>query len=158
TLKKKIMNYSTLKKGLAASFVALLGVVTLAEAQDATTSSSSAKVFGGRGQYRTWSIGVNGGVLSPFLAIGGTNDFTKADVNLGYGISLRKQLGHAFGLEGNVLRGKISGTNEAGKAGALPGISSFETELGYSADLRGVVNVATVDFLRRENSVNFFVT
>ncbi len=153
------MNYSTLKKGLAASFVALLGVSTLASAQDATTtSSSSAKVFGGRGQYRTWSIGVNGGVLSPFLAIGGTNDFTEADVNLGYGISLRKQLGHAFGLEGNIFRGKVSGTNEAGKPNAIPGLTEFETELAYSADLRGVVNVATVDFLRRENSVNFFVT
>lgn len=151
------MNYSTLKKGLAASFVALMGVTTLASAQDATTSSS-AKVFGGRGQYRTWSIGVNAGVLSPFIAIGGTNDFTNAEVNLGYGISLRKQLGHAFGLEGNIFRGKVSGTNEDGGPSALPGLSEFQTEIGYSADLRGVVNVATVDFLRRENSVNFFVT
>ena len=61
------MNYSTLKKGLAVSFVALMGVTSLASAQDATTTSSSAKVFGGRGQYRTWSIGVNAGVLSPLL-------------------------------------------------------------------------------------------
>src|SRR5690606_3330898 len=103
------MNYSTLKKGLAASFVALLGVTTLAEAQE---TASSAKVFGGRGQYRTWSIGVNAGVLSPFIATGGSNDFSNFDVNLGYGISLRKQLGHAFGLEGNVFRGKVSGTNK----------------------------------------------
>nr|WP_121274010.1 OmpA family protein [Pedobacter schmidteae] len=151
------MNYSTLKKGLAASFVALMGVTTLASAQDATTSSS-AKVFGGRGQYRTWSLGVNGGVLSPFVAIGGSNDFTNFDVNLGYGISLRKQLGHAFGLEGNIFRGKVSGTNKDATGGAVNGISSFETEIGYAADIRGVVNVATVDFLRRENSVNFFVT
>lgn len=151
------MNYSTLKKGLAASFVALMGVTTLASAQDATTSSS-AKVFGGRGQYRTWSFGVNAGVLSPFVVTGGSNDVTNFDVNLGYGVSLRKQLGHAFGLEGNVFRGKISGTNKDATGGAVAGVSSFETELAYSADLRGVVNVATVDFLRRENSVNFFVT
>ena len=111
TLKKKIMNYSTLKKGLAVSFVALMGATTLATAQDSTATTSSAKVFGGRGQYRTWSIGVNAGVLSPFLVIGGSNDFTNQDVNLGYGISLKKQLGHAFGLEGNIFRGKVSGTN-----------------------------------------------
>jgi OOP family OmpA-OmpF porin len=154
TLKKKIMNYSTLKKGLAASFVALMGVTTLASAQDATTSSS-AKVFGGRGQYRTWSIGVNAGVLSPFVATGGTNDFSNFDVNLGYGLSLRKQLGHAFGLEGNIFRGKVSGTNKDFPA---RNPKEFSTEIAYSADLRGVVNVATVDFLRRENSVNFFVT
>jgi OOP family OmpA-OmpF porin len=153
------MNYSTLKKGLAASFVALLGVTTLAEAQE---TASSAKVFGGRGQYRTWSLGVNAGVLSPFVAIGGTNDFSNFDANLGYGISLRKQLGHAFGLEGNIFRGKISGTNKDAfaKGIALPAVSpkEFSTELNYAADIRAVVNVATVDFLRRENSVNFFVT
>jgi OOP family OmpA-OmpF porin len=154
TLKKKIMNYSTLKKSLAVSFVALMGVTSLANAQDSTGTSSSAKVFGGRGQYRSWSFGINGGVLSPFVAIGGTNDFNKMDVNLGYGISLRKQLGHAFGIEGNIFRGKVSGSSK--NASASP--KEFETEIGYSADIRGVVNVATVDFLRRENSVNFFVT
>ncbi|HKG08173.1 MAG TPA: hypothetical protein VKB19_17035, partial [Pedobacter sp.] len=161
TLKKKIMNYSTLKKGLAVSFVALMGMTSIASAQDSTMTSSSAKVFGGRGQYRTWSLGVNGGVLSPFVAIGGTNDFKNWKPELGYGISLRKQLGHAFGIEGNVFRGKLSGDNEdlnASGVDPVTGNSSFETEIGYAADIRGVVNVATVDFLRRENSVNFFVT
>ncbi len=152
------MNYSTLKKGLAVSFVALMGATTLATAQDSTATTSSAKVFGGRGQYRTWSIGVNAGVLSPFLVIGGSNDFTNQDVNLGYGVSLKKQLGHAFGLEGNIFRGKVSGTNSDAVGGSQFGVREFETKIGYSADLRGVVNVATVDFLRRENSVNFFVS
>ncbi|WP_316837478.1 OmpA family protein [Pedobacter nutrimenti] len=153
------MNYSTLKKGLAVSFVALMGATTLVNAQDAPAASpSSAKVFGGRGQYRTWSIGVNAGVLSPFVAIGGSNDFKNAEVNLGYGLSLKKQLGHAFGLEGNIFRGKISGTNKDMPGGVANGVKSFETDLAYAADLRGVVNVATVDFLRRENSVNFFVS
>ncbi|MFN0291444.1 OmpA family protein [Pedobacter helvus] len=152
------MNYSTLKKGVAASLVALMGATSLVSAQDAPATSSSAKVFGGRGQYRTWSLGVNAGVLAPVVLTGGSNDFTNWDVNLGYGISLRKQLGHAFGLEGNVFRGKLSGNNEDAPGGAKMGVREFETELAYSADLRGVVNVATVDFLRRENSVNFFVT
>lgn len=147
------MNYSTLKKGVAASLVALVGVSSLASAQDAPATSSSAKVFGGRAQYRTWSLGVNAGVLAPVVLTGGSNDYSNWDVNLGYGISLRKQLGHAFGLEGNIFRGKLSGHNEkAGNQG------KFETELQYAVDLRGVANVATVDFLRRENSVNFFVT
>jgi len=148
------MNYSTLKKGVAASLVALIGATSLVSAQDAPATTSSAKVFGGRAQYRTWSLGVNAGVLAPVVVTGGSNDFSNWDVNLGYGVSLRKQLGHAFGLEGNVFRGKLSGHNE--KRG-FPN-QTFETEIAYSTDLRGVVNVATVDFLRRENSVNFFVT
>lgn len=152
------MNYSTLKKGLAVSFVALMGATSLVSAQDSTMTTSNAKVFGGRGQYRTWTIGVNAGVMSPFVVIGGSNDFTNQEVNLGYGISLKKQLGHAFGLEGNIFRGKVSATNKDAAGGAQFGVRQSETEIGYAADLRGVVNVATVDFLRRENSVNFFVT
>ena len=147
------MNYSTFKKSVAASLVALVGVATLATAQDAPATTSSAKVFGGRAQYRTWSLGVNGGVLAPVNAIGGSNDYSNWDVNLGYGLSLRKQLGHAFGLEANVFRGKLSGNDEKRSTTA-----KFETDLQYSVDVRGVVNVATVDFIRRENAVNFFVT
>jgi len=154
------MNYSTLKKSVALSLVALTGVASLAVAQEtpATTSTSSTKVFGGRGQYRTWSIGVNGGVLAPIVAIGGSNDFNKWDVNLGYGLNIRKQLGHSFALELNGLRGKVSGSNDAALQGAGSTAKEFETELQYAVDLRGVVNVGSIDFLRRENSVGFFVT
>ncbi|TDG37140.1 OmpA family protein [Pedobacter changchengzhani] len=152
------MNYSTLKKSLALSLVALTGVASLAVAQDMPAMTSSAKTFGGRAQYRTWSIGVNGGVLAPIVAIGGTNDFNRWDVNLGYGLNIRKQLGHSFALELNGLRGKVSGSNDMSIQGAASTDKSFETQLQYAADLRAVVNVGSIDFLRRENSVGFFVT
>ncbi|RZK41253.1 MAG: OmpA family protein [Pedobacter sp.] len=152
------MNYSTLKKGLAASLVVLMGATSLVSAQDAPAApSSSAKVFGGRAQYRTWSLGVNAGVTTPIVLLGGRNDFTNWDVNLGYGVSVRKQLGHAFGLEANVMRGTLSGNNKEAAGGVQFGVRDFETKIGYAADLRGVINVATVDFLRRENSVNFIL-
>lgn len=149
------MNYSTLKKSVALSLVALTGVASLAVAQDAPATTSAVKVFGGRGQYRTWSIGVHGGVLMPVVAIGGSNDFNKWDANLGYGLNIRKQLGHSFGLELNGTRGKLSGNNDGI---SNPAVKDFETELQYAVDLRGVVNVGSIDFLRRENSVGFFLT
>ncbi len=149
------MNYSTLKKSVALSLVALTGVASLAVAQDAPATSSAVKVFGGRGQYRTWSIGVHGGVLMPVVAIGGSNDFNKWDANLGYGLNIRKQLGHSFGLELNGTRGKLSGNNDGL---SNPAIKEFETQLQYAVDLRGVVNLGSIDFLRRENSVGFFLT
>jgi len=153
------MNYSTLKKSVALSLVALTGVATLAVAQDAPATTSGTKVFGGRGQYRTWSIGVNGGVLAPVVAIGGSNDFNKWDVNLGYGLNIRKQLGHSFALELAGVRGKVSGSNDFSTTGAgTSTVREFETELQYAVDLRGVVNLGSIDFLRRENSVGFFLT
>ncbi|RZK13511.1 MAG: OmpA family protein, partial [Pedobacter sp.] len=151
------MNYSTLKKSVALSLVALTGVATLAVAQDAPATTSSTKVFGGRGQYRTWSIGVNAGVLAPVVAIGGTNDFNKWDVNLGYGLNIRKQLGHSFALELAGVRGKVSGSNNS-VLSPNSTVREFETELQYAVDLRGVVNLGSIDFLRRENSVGFFLT
>jgi len=158
------MNYSTLKKTVVLSIASLMSVVA-AHAQtssDSTTTVApgSSKVFGGRAQYRTWSIGVNAGALSPTIPFG-SDDFTNSKTELGYGLSIRKQLGHAFGLQLDGVRGKISGDNSRNRSGASngsrEGYTAFTTDLGYSATLSGIANVATVDFLHRDNSVNFFV-
>ncbi|MBL4674902.1 MAG: OmpA family protein [Mucilaginibacter sp.] len=164
------MNYSTLRKSVASTFAAMLvaGVVSAqtdstATAPAATTTTTTttdstmsatttnAKVFGGRGQYRTWSIGFNAGVTSPTMATGGSlNDYQNNKIELGYGISFRDQLGHNFGLQLDVRGGKVSGDNNTNPA-------AYSTKF-YQATLSGVVNVATIDFIRRKNSVNFFLT
>jgi len=151
------MNYSTLKKALVFSLVAALGLSEVSFAQDAT--SSSAKVFGGRSQYRTWNLGVNAGVLAPLVAIGGTNDFSKWSPTLGYGVTLRKQFGHAFGLQLGYQGGQLNYDNDGATitTGLQGPRSSGITQISSAIDLTGVANVATVDFLRRENAVNFTV-
>ncbi|MVN90649.1 OmpA family protein [Mucilaginibacter aquatilis] len=154
------MNYSTLKKTVALSFASLLAV-GVANAQTdstmSTTSTGTAKVFGGRGQYKTWSFGLNAGALSPVIAIGGVHDYTNKKINLGYGASLRWQLAHSFGLQLDAHGGKIGGDNADAPGGVRDGMRSYQTRF-WSGTLSGVVNVATIDFLRRKNSVNFFVT
>lgn len=124
---------------------------------DMPMSSSKPVVFGGRAQYTTWNIGINAGVLSPIIPFG-SNDFTNKELNLGYGVSIRKQLGHAFGVQLDGTSGKLSGSNVNAVGGVKYGTKAFDTRLAYSATLSGVVNVATVDFIRRKNSVNFFVS
>jgi OOP family OmpA-OmpF porin len=158
------MNYSTIKKVVACSMVTLVGLAATAqETTTTTTTSSTATVFGGRGQYRTWSVGLNAGVIAPVVLIGGTNDYNSWEMSLGYGLTVRKQLGHAFGIEGSFLRGRAKAHNEDLNDNKIAVVSggqsrySFNTQLGASASLMGVINVATVDFLKRENSVNFLV-
>jgi len=121
-----------------------------------SAETTTAKVFGGRGQYKTFSIGVNVGVTSPAVAIGGYNDYSNWQAGLGYGVSLRSQLAHSFGLQLDVHGGKVKGTNEDYNNGTHGGRGRFETSF-YSATLSGVVNVATIDFIRRKNAVNFFI-
>ncbi|WP_345949391.1 OmpA family protein [Mucilaginibacter sp. PAMB04274] len=155
------MNYSTLKKTVALSFVSLLAVGAANAQSDSTastttTSTGTAKVFGGRGQYNTWSFGLNAGAVSPVTAIGGTHDYTDYVVSLGYGASLKWQLAHSFALQLDANGGKVAGNNNSAIGGARDGFRSYDSRF-WQGTLSGKVNVATIDFLRRKNSVNFFV-
>jgi OOP family OmpA-OmpF porin len=147
------MNYSTLKKTAALSFASLL-VAGMASAQTDSTKTGSAKLFGGIGQYNTFSIGVNVGItdgLVPFT-INTTNKF-KAD--LGYGVSLRQQLSHTFSLQLDYLGGKVHGIDKDGTQKF--GITDYKTSFNSGA-LSAVFNIASVSFLHRKNSVNFYTS
>lgn len=147
------MNYSTIKKAVASTMIAALGFATVAEAQE------PAKIFGGRSQYRTWSIGINAGALSPSLVIGGKNDQSHPDINLGYGANIRKQFSPHFSVQADFLKGKLSGSNatspinDAGSWG-----NTFSTNIDWQTGLTGNLHIGTVDFLRRENVVGFYVS
>lgn len=160
------MNYSTLKKTVALSLATAFAIA--ANAQDTTpTTSSSAKMFGGRSQYRTWTLGVNGGGTVPVVITGGTNDFGR-NVKFGeytvgayYGLSLRKQLGHVFGLQGNLYRGHVISYNKKSGTGLTGGTgpySSTKTEVQYDANLSGVFTLGSINFLQRKNVINFYAT
>ena len=121
------------------------------QAQEAVT----AKVFGGSSQYRTWSVGANAGVLSPIVFLGGSNDYTNWNGDLGYGILIRKQLAPSFSLTGNLLRGDVSGNNEEAPGRIQNDRREFVTEIGYAADIRGELTVGTMSFLKRSNGLSF---
>ncbi len=159
------MNYSTIKTAVACSLVAALGLTETAQAQEPT-------VFGGRSQYRTWSIGVNGGFTTPAVLVGGSNAFGQK-VGFGqyklreyYGLTVRKQLSSWFGLEAAANRGRIFAHNEQGLKTYIQngwgadgtGFESAETSVQYALSLNGVFQLATIDFLRRENAVNFYAS
>lgn len=149
------MNLSITKKVITLSIVSAIAFTVNAQ----ETTSSSAKIFGGKSQYRTWSLGINAGVMAPVVVIGGSNDFYNWNVDAGYGATLRKQLGHAFGIEFGFTRGAVSGTNEEapGAGGVVGNRRSFDTELSYAGTIMGVVNVGTANFLNRTNSLSFLV-
>ncbi len=164
------MNYSTLKKTVALSIVSLMAVGAVnAQTTTGAATTTSAKLFGGSGQYNTWSLGINAGVTSPMLATGGSSDFNGNVLGLGLGVSLRKQLAHSFGLQLDVRGGRVNGNAGKGVPGQVgpsgipfvgDGVTNqyFVSHITnfYQASISAVVNVATIDFLRRENAINFF--
>lgn len=149
------MNYSTIKTAAVCLLVSVFGLTEVAKAQEPT-------VFGGRAQYRTWSIGVKGGasIASTLVGPGGTplhngvNDPWDHKVREWYGINVRKQFSSWFGLQADVERGRVIGYNKTLVTGAP--FQSAVANMEYAASLNGVFQLATIDFLRRENFVNFY--
>src|ERR1700739_1025061 len=112
------MNYSTLKKTVVLSFVSLMAVC-MAKAQTATTDTSkttsgTAKVFGGTSQYNTWSVGIDLGALAPNVFTGGVNEFNSNTVTFGYGILVKDQLTHSFGIQLDIHGGELKGSSPTG--------------------------------------------
>jgi len=156
------MNYSTLKRTIALSLVSLMAVGAANAQTTGSAATTGAKVFGGSGQYNTWSVGLDIGVTSPMLVTGGSSDFQKNSVNLGYGLSIKDQLAHSFGLQFDLNGGQVGGSASASQGGFVTDPSgnrwaSFKTNF-WQGSISGVVNVATVDYLRRENAINFYVS
>lgn len=111
------------------------------------------KTFAGLKQFRTWSIGLNAGILTGSVVTGGENDFRKVALDAGYGVSVRKQFGHIFGLQLDVLSGHMSGSlpREYDEA-----ITSYRTELGYSTTISAVANIGSINYIKRKQSMSFF--
>jgi OmpA-OmpF porin, OOP family len=162
------MNYSTLKKTVALSLATAFAIAANAQDSTSTAAATSAKTFGGRKQFRTMTVGVYGGASAPSVLIGGRNDlgdnlgFGDVSPMLYYGISLRKQLSNTFGIQANFSRGKIQAYNKQQPftshwAGKTP-LSTAITDIAYDANLSGVLNVFTFDYLKRTNAVKFYVT
>jgi OOP family OmpA-OmpF porin len=62
-----------------------------------------------------WEIGINMGLLNYLGDVGSNSDFSspfKNNLNLGFGISLSKQLSPIFGIKGNLLIGPINGESD----------------------------------------------
>ncbi len=150
---------TNLKKAALLVTGLLLGGSVLAQTSDGG-GSEYVKPFSGSGAYNTWSIGVNAGAPSLILATGGHNGFDHWTPTLGYGLSVRDQLVHSFGLQLDYNGGMVKGTVPTGVAFITSNqgnrYTGFSTKFNQFS-LSGVLNVATVDYLRRKNAVQFYL-
>ncbi|QHS60230.1 OmpA family protein [Chitinophaga agri] len=111
--------------------------------------------------YRRWSVGINGGLLAPVAASGGSNDFTKWKASAGYGAYIKWQLLHSLGIRADYTGGKLAGNNDRKLGnGDAPGraLNSFETKLKWSASVSAVVNVATINWMYKKNAVQIYLS
>lgn len=123
-----------------------------------TTTYNTVKPFSGGKEFRRFSVGLNAGVLSPSVVIGGSNDFSNPQLDLGYGANIRYQITHYLAVQADFLRGHLKG-NQADElgTGAPVGnsrpVQSFKTNLDYAASLSGQLTFGNINWLREKSVI-----
>jgi len=134
--------------------VALLGLSSQLFAQETPTTAGRFSPT----QFRTWSVGVHGGVLSPNTIFNGKDrDFQTAKENIGYGGYIKKQILPALGIQADFLAGKVEGLRgvnglDANGNYTYANGSEFKTNIQWSGALSAVWNVANIS-INKEDGV-----
>lgn len=131
--------------------LSLVGLSTQLFAQDSGRFSEKS--------FRTWSVGVHGGVLSQNTIFNGKErDFQTAKETIGYGGFIKKQLLPSLGIQADFLRGKVEGLRsntgglDANGDNTYLSGSSYETKIEWSAALTAVYNIANIN-INKENAI-----
>ncbi len=132
-------------------------------AQTADTSKASndyVKPFSGDNAFRTWSIGVSGGILTPYTIFGSNRkqDFTNPNSEFGYAAYIKNQITPAFGIQADFLAGKLSADNSQPDAGGTSLFSSYSTKLHYSASLSANITVGNISWHNNKSGIQPYVT
>src|ERR1700712_3304291 len=79
--------------------------------KSAQTLSNYVKPFSQESAFRTWSIGINAGVLTTYTIIQDKKslDFSSPDGELGYSAYIKKQVLSSLGIQANFMLGKLRG-------------------------------------------------
>lgn len=127
------MKTSFLKKLSPLALAVLISSAT--NAQTATATVEGTTPLGPIDQFRTWSVGINAGILNQSNIFGlNRAGFDKMNHHIGYSAYVKKQIAPSFGLKVQYLGGKVSGINEDATETML---SEFETQTPWSAALSG---------------------
>lgn len=138
-------------------FALLGGSLLTASAQTTPQEYNDVKPFSGSSALRKFSIGVNVGMLSPNVVIGGTNQFYHHITTLGYGANIRYQFNHYIGLQASYLGGTLKG-DQSGWPGIPQPMESFKTKIGSALDLSAVFTFGNINFLKKTNTIIPYVS
>ncbi len=153
---------------LTCLFSATIIFVSGTFAQETTTTTTTTMpsvivnppLFKGIEGYRTWSFGISAGAMAPFSAFGGNNDFSNWQASLGYGVYIKKQISHVFGIQLDAQRGTLKANNSKLWAG-LPPVSpyaSYKTDLHYVLSLSTVATLGNINWSALHTAIQPYVS
>lgn len=132
------MNSKKYKKVSLMLAAGLLSTASFAQISHPTIDGTTP--FAPSTDYKTWSIGLNAGVLNQSNIFGFNRaSFDKLNHNLGYSAYIKKYISPSFGLKAQYLGGKVGGTNETTN-------TEFEAKTPWSAALSAEWTLANTNW------------
>ncbi|MGY0034537.1 OmpA family protein [Pedobacter sp. NJ-S-72] len=136
--------------------LSLVGLSTSLFAQDVNPDTT--KRFDKK-NFRTWSIGLNGGMLTHYTPFNNRSngDFSTPQESWGYGGYIKKQILPGFGIQADFLAGKVKGLR-ANVDGVNQPSTSFETRIDWSAAVSGNFTIANMSLNHKRSVISPYLT
>lgn len=132
----------------ALALAAIVGGHTKLNAQTSTSNTRFSEK-----EFRTWSIGVHGGMMTPHILLTTPEDaFQTTKEHFGYGAYVKKQLFPSLGLQADFLAGKVEKLRFNNGGTFIPN-SGYKTSLQWSAALTAVYNLANISINHEQNMI-----
>ncbi|MEJ5961693.1 OmpA family protein [Pedobacter immunditicola] len=145
------MNSKLTKSALILSLVGLSSGLFAQETLSDTTGRFQKK------QFRTWSIGLHGGMLTHYTPFNADNngDYATPQESWGYGGYIKKQIVPGFGIQADFLAGKVKGFRPNSTPGSNNG---FETTIDWSAALKANFTLANLSLNQKRTLLSPYFT
>ena len=132
-------------------------------AQSADTSHRSPDYvtpFSGNNFYNTWSIGVSGGILTPYTIFGSNRkqDFTSPNANFGYGGYIKYQVTPAVGFQADFLGGKLTADHSQPDASGSSPWKSYSTMVNYALSVSTDITLGNISWHDNKSAIQPYVT
>lgn len=140
------------------SLVGLSSGLFAQESTPETTDRFSKKDF------RTWSIGLHGGMLTPHTIFRGkNNDFSTPTENWGYGGYIKKQIIPSFGIQADFLAGHVEGLrattpSTTANTGTETADSRFKSHVEWAASVSGNFTIANLSMNQKRSVISPYLT
>lgn len=136
----------------------MIGSTVFAQTTDSTLTKNYVQPFSNASAFRTWSIGLGAGIMSPYTFIGGKQDFRNRGTELGYSGYIKKQILPSFGIEADYFGGKLSGSGAPTGGSTVSPYGSFSTQISWSAALVGNITLANINWAHNKSGIQPYLT